>query len=114
MKKRSQPQPTFTLDVEISEEDFVMLGIPHTACRRATKSNPTTVIADTGCQSCLAGVNLLHTLGHTPSDLIPVTTKMRSATGEDIQLLGATILKLSGSDAKGNTFSTKQMVYITE
>ena len=114
MKKRSQPQPTFTLDVEISEEDFVTLGIPHTACRRATKSNPTTVIADTGCQSCLAGVNLLYTLGHTPSDLIPVTTKMRSATGEDIQLLGATILKLSGSDAKGNTFSTKQMVYITE
>ena len=84
MKKRSQPQPTFTLDVEISDEDFVALGLPLTAHKRASKRNPIMVIADTGCQSCLAGVNLLHTLGHNLSDLIPVTTKMHSASGEDI------------------------------
>ena len=70
-------------------------------------------LADTGCQSCLAGTNLLHKLNLTTSNLIPVKTKMRSANNEGINLLGAILLNLSGSDAQGRTFSSNQMTYIT-
>lgn len=84
-------------------------------CRQG-QTCPTTVIAlaDTGCQSCLAGSNLLSKLGATTSDLIPVRTKMRSASNEGIRLLGAILLKLSGSDENGHSTSTNQMTYITD
>ena len=39
---------------------------------------------------------------------------MSSASGENIRLLGATLIRLSGSDAHGRTHSTRQMVYITD
>ena len=113
MKQRSQPQPTFNLNAEILEKDFSALGLLRTTHKRVTNCHSIVALADTGCQSCLAGVNLLHTLGHTTSEIIPVTTKMCSASGENIKLLGATLLRLSGSDAQGRTHSTKQMVYIT-
>ena len=71
-------------------------------------------LADTGCQSCLAGTNLLHKLNLKVSDLIPVKTKMRSANNGGIRLLGAILLNLSGSDRQGRTFSSNQMTYITD
>ena len=70
-------------------------------------------LADTGCQSCLAGTNLLRKMNLSTSNLIPVTTKMRSANNDSINLLGAILLNLSGSDSQGRTFSTNQMTYIT-
>ena len=38
---------------------------------------------------------------------------MRSANNDSINLLGAILLNLSGSDSQGRTFSTNQMTYIT-
>ena len=73
-----------------------------------------TALADTGCQSCLAGINILQGLNLTIPDLIPVRTKMRSANNADIKLLGAILLHLSGKDAHGRTFGSKQMTYITD
>ena len=70
--------------------------------------------ADTGCQSCLVGSVLLPRLGLRNSDLIPVKTKMRAASNDGINLLGAVLLKISGSDATGNWLSTNQMTYITD
>ena len=71
-------------------------------------------LADTGCQSCLAGTNLLHKLNLKISNLIPVKTKMRSANNEGIRLLGAILLNISGSDEQGHTFFSNQMTYITD
>ena len=71
-------------------------------------------LADTGCQSCLGGTDLLRKLNLKISDLIPVKTKMRSANNGSINLLGAILLNLSGSDSQGRTFSSNQMTYITD
>ena len=62
----------------------------------------------------MAGINLLQGLSLTISDLIPVRTKMRSANNADIKLLGAILLHLSGKDANGRTFGSKQMTYVTD
>ena len=71
------------------------------------------VLADTGCQSCLTGSNILPKLNLSPSDLIPVTTKMRTASDEYIEIIGAVFLELSGTDPRGKRYSTKQMTYVT-
>ena len=71
-------------------------------------------VTDTGCQSCLAGTNLLKMLGLSTKSLIPVNTRMQSADSESIELLGAMFIELSGYDDHGELHKTKQMVYISK
>ena len=113
IKGRSKPQPTIILSATPLRADFAVAALGQSYTTSMTNCTTITAMADTGCQSCLAGTSLLRKLGLTPSNLFPVKTKMRSANNEGIRLLGAILLKLSGSDAKGRIFSTKQMTYIT-
>ena len=53
-------------------------------------------MADTGCQSCLAGINLLKAMGLQKTHLIPVTMKMTAANSQGIEILGALPLRISG------------------
>ena len=71
-------------------------------------------ITDTGCMSCLAGVNILTSLGLNDKDLIPVTAQMKSADNDDIRLLGAIFIELEGYAENGIQGRTKQMVYISK
>ena len=82
--------------------------------RSQTKPIAIKVIADTACQSCMAGSNLLKKLNIKPTELIPVTTKMRSASNMDIKLLGALLLHITGTDLNNITHSTRQMTYFTD
>ena len=68
--------------------------------------------SDTGCQSCLAGMSTLAKLGISTKDLIPVTTQMRSADNDHIELLGAIFIELSGI-GEHHVYQSKQMVYIS-
>ena len=69
-------------------------------------------MADTGCQSCLAGSKVVRRLGVTTENLIPVSLKMHAVDNHDIGILGATILKLSGKDSEGKERQTRKMVYM--
>ena len=71
-------------------------------------------MADTGCQSCLAGLKVAHRLGIRESDLIPVTMQMRTATDLGIKILGATVLRISATSQDGQILETRQMTYITD
>ena len=50
-------------------------------------------MADTGCQSCLAGINVMQKIGLQEKDLVPVRMSMRAANERDIQILGAIIVR---------------------
>ena len=71
-------------------------------------------MADTGCQSCLAGTGFLQCLGLSKGDLIPVTMKMHAANSEGIKILGAIIARFSAKTVSGETFTTRQITYITD
>ena len=70
-------------------------------------------MADTGCQSCLASTTVLRRLGLNQKDLIPVTTRMHAANNSGIKILGAIVLRFSGTSQSGQTRETRQIVYIT-
>ncbi len=70
-------------------------------------------LANTGCQSCLAGPKIVKKLGLSTKDFIPVALKMHAAHNHDIRILGATTIRLSGTNNKGERTSTRQMVYVT-
>jgi len=110
-KTASSPQPFVNLNVTASAEDYRAFGYSLQGSL-LTASIP--AMADTGCQSCLAGVNVLHRLGLRTDDLIPVTMRMHAANKRGIKILGATFLRLSGKDASGKVYETRQLTYVTD
>ncbi len=89
----SDPQPTLRVSVSVSESLYrsLKLGIP--------PRNETTIlsaVADTACQFCLAGINILPLLGLDKSNLVKCSMKMNSANNTGIEILGALPLEITG------------------
>ena len=109
-KRQSKAQPFVRLSMSTHREDYEHFGfeIP-----TPPTSAFVSAMADTGCQSCLAGFKVLKKLGLSTKDLIPVELRMHAADNHDIQLLGAAILRLTGKNHDGKERTTRQIVYVT-
>ena len=110
-RQASRPQPYIRLTLSVKADDYADLGFELQA---NTKPLTSSVMADTGCQSCLAGIQVIQHLGLTRAALIPVTMKMNAANEEGINILGAAILRFTGIGKPGHTLETRQMTYITD
>ena len=110
VKKPSAPQPTLSLYTTHYPCDTRALGL-RTPLRRPTKAALVSVVADTGCQSCLAGTNLLSKLGLTERYLSKTRLQMSAANGNNLDIIGAIALRLSDSASPSDT-ETRQIVYI--
>ena len=109
--RRSPPQPTVSLTARAHTKDYEELGYRlHTRTRQVTIA----MTADTGCQSVLVGIKIIHRLGFKKSDLIPVKTKMSAVNRDVIPILGAVILRLSGKSGSGKVIETAQICYVTD
>ncbi|CAG2222071.1 unnamed protein product [Mytilus edulis] len=111
ISKASQPQPFVNLVLRILPEDYEAFGFNMT---KRTNTVAISAMADTGCQSCLAGIKVIHRLGINQTELIPVNMKMHAANNKGITILGATILRISGRDDQGRHVETRQMTYVTD
>ena len=108
-QKPSQPQPSVELELSLQPADYDDLGLE---CQVRPTTITQKVIADTGCQSCLAGTALMRRLGITEADLVPTSMRMHAANGDPIDISGAVILRISGH-RNGNRQESRQFVYIT-
>ena len=107
--KPSEPQPTMLVSACISKSSYNYFNIkPPNG-----KINNLKVIADTGCQSCLAGLNILPKLGLSRRHLLKCSMKMNSANNKCIPIEGALFLEISGSGPSGKKLKTQQIVYFT-
>ena len=104
-KQTSQSQSFIKLQTTVHPGNYAALGFKVKISPRTT-SLPAMAVTD--CQSCLAGVNILHPLGLTEDDLIPVTMKMHAANNNRITILGATILRFSGKSETDEIINTRQ------
>ena len=112
VKKPSKPQPYMKLTCTAHPDDYAAFGIkPAISTPHSTELS---VMADTGCQSCLAGMYAIRQLGLTKDDLIPVTMTMTGVTNDGIPILGAAIIQFSGTTPSGVKRTTRQLVYVTE
>ena len=85
---RSPPQPNLDVLVSTHREDYQFHG--HTL-HKEKRDLATTALADTGCQSFLAGPALQKGLGLSAQDLIPTSFSMSSASGHPLPILGAAL-----------------------
>ena len=111
VQQPSQAQPFLALTATAHPDDYKALGLKPVISRPHTAK--LTAMADTGCQSCLAGTKVIRLLGLSDSDLLPVTLRMHAANNNGIKILGAVVLRFSGQSHTGQTLETRQIVYIT-
>ena len=90
-QRRSPPQPTLTVAITTNRADYQAHG--HTL-REEGSNQSAEALADTGCQSCLAGPQLMRSLGLEKRDLIPVSLTMRSASGNQLPIIGAALTRI--------------------
>ena len=107
-KRASDPQPYIRVYVRAFEEDYRALGF---ALRKQVSATELPAMADTGC--CLMGIQMAERMGLNANDLIPVTMTMRAANEGGIPIIGAMVVRLSGTDSGAITHETRQIAYIT-
>jgi hypothetical protein len=111
-RQPSKVQPFVTLRVSTHNADYQSLGFTMTS---PPSSCTIQGMADTGCQSCLCGLQTIKKLGITDiKDLIPVTMRMHAANKGSIKILGATIVRISGISKSGEQLQTRQLLYVTD
>lgn len=111
VRQPSKSQPFLTLTATAHPDDYQALGFQLTNTH--IKSVKLSAMADTGCQSCLASMQVIQRLGLSEHDLIPVTMHMYAANNHGIKILGAVILRLSGPSRSGKILETRQVTYVT-
>ena len=111
IKCASKQQPLIKVTAHVSANDYVVLGCDIELTPRSTTVSG---MADTACQSCLAGTSFLQCLGLSKGDLILVTMKMHAANSEGTKILGAMIARFSAKAVSGETFTTRLITYITD
>ena len=109
-KHTSMPQPYMNIQMTIDTNGYQALNISNNITPRSITVK---AMADTGCQSCLAGINVMQKIGLQEKDLVPVRMSMRAANERDIQILGAIIVKLSCASEQEKLYNTRQLLYIT-
>lgn len=77
LRRCSKSQLYVRLQVKMQPEDYNHFGVP---LRVLQAQSFVSAIADTGCQSCLAGLKVLKKLGVSVEDLIPIESKCRQQT----------------------------------
>ena len=108
-KSESLPHPTLRLQLTADASDYNHIGA---MCPSVTPSY-VTVVSDTGAQSCLWSLHDFYRCGFKDSDLLPVKRTMRAANMEEIEISGAVFVRLSGTDASGNTHTAPIMAYVS-
>ena len=68
-----------------------------------------TAVTDTGCQTSMAGENLLRMLKTTKHDLLPTKVQMVGVTQHSLKIIGVLMAEI---EYQGQT--TKQMIYISK
>ena len=68
---------------------------------------------DSGAQMLVGGVDLIHSLGLTKKDLIPLATGVNAANRQSMGLLGGVLIIVTGKDLDGNIRETRQFCYIS-
>ena len=104
------PSPMLTVDINVMHDAHKSLGKCWQGSRKGI-FDATTVdaIADTGCQTCTAGIDILESLSCPQRYLIHSNHKIVGITEDSLQIVGAILLRITIGKR-----TTRQMVHISK
>ena len=95
-KRASDPKPYIRVHIGAFGEEYRALGF---ALRKQVSVAELPAMADTGCQSCLMGIQVAERMGLNADDLIPVTMTMRAANEGGIHATLSSVVRISSSQS---------------
>jgi len=108
-KSESMAHPTFWLQITTDAADYEYFG----ASRPKDKPFFVRAVTDTGAQSCLWSLHDFYRCGFHDSDLLPVKKTMLAANREEIEIRGAILVRLSGTDTSGAKYTAPVIAYVS-
>ena len=107
--KRPEPSPRVSVKVSLMHSAYKTIGVELKGSRKRTFSQATVdAIADTGCQTPTAGIELLKSLNCSDSYLIPTKHRIVGITHSSLGIIGSLLLRI-----ELNGVVTRQMVHIS-
>ena len=110
--RSSQSHPMLTVTLKPSPDDHRILGHPMSYTANL-QTISVTMIADSGCQSCVIPLRYATMMGVSDSDILPVQLNMRGAIQEDLGVCGGIVADISTADQSGSERCTKQLIYLS-
>ena len=108
--QRPAPSPLITVQATVMEAAHTKLGVKWEGSRKgAFKQRTTKGLADSGCQTCTAGVDFLSEVGCPLSYLVPTSHRINGITHTGLNILGSVMIRFEIGDKE-----TRQMVHISE
>ena len=105
IRKRPTPSPRVNVKLSLLTESHKQFGV---FCNKKVPDKRFTAVADTGCQTTTAGIDLLETLKIPKRFLIPTSHLIVGITDSHLEIIGALMMKIQHSNR-----TTNQMVYIS-
>ena len=106
------PHPMIDTKVTLCTSGYEELSLP--LPRITTKAVEMPAMTDSGAMLVVGGMNLVHSLGLTKRELIPLATTVNVANNSGLSLLGGILITITGRDKHGNIRETRQLCYISE
>ena len=110
--KSPAPHPMVLTKVSLCKDGYEELSLP--LPRITSKSTQTPAMADSGAQMVVSGMNLVHALGITRRELIPLETRVNAAGENGLGLLGGMMVTITAQDKDGNNRETRQLCYVSD
>ncbi len=109
--RRPKPSPKVEVNVAIMHVAHRKFGIQWKGSRRgAHKSRRTKAVADSGCQTCSAGTDVLEQIGCPIGYLVPTSHRIIGITDDSLlDIMGSVLLRL---EVAGKV--TRQMVHVSK
>ena len=104
--QRPAKSPSLTIYVELDCKHQGKFGKP---LRHQPRSTPIIAIADSGCQTCTAGLDFLYRMGCTASDTVATNHRIVGITNSPLGIIGVLFVTLHLG-----TRESHQMVYISQ
>ena len=106
------PHPLAKVEVSLCKSGYEELDLP---IPRVTNKTTTRMgMTDTGAQMVVGDMALVHSLGITRRELIPLANRVNVANDTNLGLIGGILIKLTATDVFGNTTESRQLCYISD
>ena len=104
------PSPRLDVKVTLMPAAYKKLGIEWSGSRKTLhRSHQVNALADSGCQTCTAGEDLLKDIGCPESYLVPTSHRIMGITAASLGIVGSALLRI---EVGGEV--TRQMVHISK
>jgi hypothetical protein len=116
LPEHASPMPTIDVDITLSSGAYLQLKLPTTKVANSKKISGMPANADTGATVCVAGTDILRSLGLGIGCLVPVNARLWTVDNKTrLKVLGAIFLDIASMNHRISVrMCTKQLVYVAE